>query len=450
MKTHRPFNCTVCVFLLFVSCATAPPFIYQQDQAERAVLAPYPPVVVAVLTDPHLHSPELGITGKAFWNEVLEGKKLLQLSDEILVTALDQICADPDIKLVFICGDLTKDGEQANHHRVKTLLEQVEAKGKKVYVVPGNHDVLNPGARRYSDTGSVAVPSVSPAGFAALYENFGYGEAIARDPASLSYVAEPLPGLWLFALDACTYDENKDRTYESTYGKFKEETLEWIEANLIEANHQGKTVMGMMHHGILEHFASQKKYFPEYVVEDNDRIASLLAHYGMRFVFTGHFHAQDISKRSFADGSFLFDVETSSLVTYPCAYRVISIQPDGMIDFTAITLTSLPSTPDFATVALDSLRLGVSAFLERKLAGFDFSPVESQKLIPQLIAGLVAHTRGDEVPPPVLIDTQGLSLGARLVVMAAGDLVEGAWHDGPPPDNNLKIDSEKGAFFPKE
>jgi len=74
--------------------------------------------------------------------------------------------------------------------------------------VPGNHDIQNAGAASYSGDATTPVPSIAPADFSTIYQDFGLGDAISRDPDSLSYVAELVPGLWLLALDSCIYGPN--------------------------------------------------------------------------------------------------------------------------------------------------------------------------------------------------------------------------------------------------
>ena len=53
---------------------------------------------------------------------------------------------------------------------------------------------------------------------------------------------------------------------------------------------------------------SQKKYFEEYVVNDYKKVSRLLAKWGIQTVFTGHYHANDITSQQWNDGSFLLIV----------------------------------------------------------------------------------------------------------------------------------------------
>jgi 3',5'-cyclic AMP phosphodiesterase CpdA len=443
VKPGLRFAVTAALILSIIDCATGPATV-----VPSTTLPAFPPTRFAIFSDPHLHTTALGMTGREFWDNVNRGKKLLHVSEEILSVVVNAIVDDPDIGFIVIPGDLTKDGERDNHLRMRFWLEKLEAAGKKVYVIPGNHDILDFNARRYTAQGAEPVPSVTADEFAEIYRAFGYDEAVSRDPHSLSYVAEPVPGLWLFALDSCRYEKNSPQHPSFTGGRLKEETLVWAEELLARAREEGKAVMGCMHHGILEHFPAQKKYFSEYVVDDYQSVSRRLASAGLRFMYTGHFHAQDIVLRRFPGEAFLFDIETSSLVTWPCAWRVLEFTAENTLSIETRPVTSLPSLPDFATYARTELTRGVEEYLKSYLQRYHVADSDLALLAPQLVRGLLAHTAGDEQPPAVLVDPAGFSLGLRLFVLAADDLVQGVWHDPPPVDNNLVIDCATGVCRP--
>jgi len=128
-------------------------------------------------------------------------RKLLEISDPIFRKVLSELISEkPDILL--IPGDLTKDGELIGHEVVKDLLEDLENKGIKVFVVPGNNDILNSDAFSFSTEPPVPVDNITPEQFAEIYGNFGYYEALYRDENTLSYICEPYEGLWILGIDA--------------------------------------------------------------------------------------------------------------------------------------------------------------------------------------------------------------------------------------------------------
>lgn len=118
-------------------------------------------------------------------------RKLLAESKAILESAMEAI-KKSDVDLVLFSGDLTKDGEYISHKQFTEYLKQLEKAGKQVFVINGNHDINNPHAVKFEGDKTTPVQQVTPSRFKSLYKDFGYGEAIAKDRYSLSYVVEPV------------------------------------------------------------------------------------------------------------------------------------------------------------------------------------------------------------------------------------------------------------------
>ena len=181
---------------------------YRFNQMTAQNMISYPDARFAVISDLHYYDNSLGITGSAFEACLNSDRKLLTDSADLLNLAIGNILKS-GVKFVLIPGDLTKDGELLCHRQVAAVLSKLTQQGIKVYVIPGNHDINNPGAFRYEDDRSIPVPNITAEQFADIYDKYGYGSAIYRDSSSLSYVAEPVNNLWLVALDTCRYEENK-------------------------------------------------------------------------------------------------------------------------------------------------------------------------------------------------------------------------------------------------
>lgn len=280
----------------------------------------------AVLSDTHYYYPQLGTTGEAFQAHLASDRKMLIESEAILISALEALKRS-DAQFVLICGDLTKDGEYICHQRFADYMSELTSIGKKVYVINGNHDIYNPYAYSYSGSTQTRVQNTSPSDFKSIYRPYGYGQAIAVDPNSLSYVVEPVEGLRIIAMDSCIYDSNN--TVPSTEGVFIADRLYWVKKQLKDAASKGKTVLGMMHHGIVPHFSLKPAYFSEYLLTNYDQAAKELSSLGMKAVFTGHFHAQNIAEKVISvNNNYLIDIETGSLVTYPVPYRMIEMTSD--------------------------------------------------------------------------------------------------------------------------
>jgi 3',5'-cyclic AMP phosphodiesterase CpdA len=445
------------IILLLASCAGSP-FRWSPAPETAALLAgprpAYPEARFAVISDPHLYDAAvLGAEGKAFEEVIAEDRKMVVESREITGEALHMVKAS-GVQFLLVAGDLTWNGERVNHESIAALLADTERSGVRVYVIPGNHDVLNPDASGFGPEGRKAVPSVTPAEFAEIYRDFGYGEAVRRDPTSLSYVAEPVPGLWLLAIDSCRYAENTPKKGPVTDGRLDQQRLAWIETALADALRLGKAVIALMHHGIVEHFPKQEKSWGEYLVDDYQEVGRMLAAYGVRVVFTGHFHSQDVALSRFPDGSCLFDVMTGALATAPNV-RFVTVNAEGSMAIRSEPVASLPSLasagvdfPAYARRFIHDHVAGIAVATMRKL----HVPVrDTEVLAPEIADAFIANYWGDEhFTGTERLTKKGLSLMGRIVVANQKNKVEPLWDDLEPADNNLVIDLATGSWRPGE
>ncbi len=442
----------ICFFLLstlsIFSCSTGQPFLYQTDTEIQTLLKTspvYPDTRFVVLSDLHFYDKTLGTSGSAFQTYLDADRKLLVLSDELLNTAVEKILQE-NARFVLIPGDLTKDGEKINHEGVIKILKKLESSGLSVYVVPGNHDINNGAAVQYQGDEKKPVPGINDKDFKTLYHEFGYEDAIAEDKDSLSYTIEPEKGLWFLGLDSCKWKENKPLTHPHTDGSFSASTLAWIESQLIQARKEKKAVMVFMHHGIMEHYPANKKFYGKYIVDNSETVAKLLAAYGVRLVFTGHFHAQDVTKKEFKDsGDFIFDIETGSLVTAPCPYRVVELKDGHTAAVKSVFIDSIPSMKEkFAEYAYDYVFKGTITMANAKLDKYRVSKEQQPLITSQVSKAYCAHLYGDEKKPEVTINKEGFGMWLTFIAWMQKDLVNGWWTDLPPKDNDLTIDLATG------
>jgi hypothetical protein len=424
--------------VLFPSLFTMAVIALSGTATLKAQFPEYPQIKIAVFSDPHFYDPSLGMEGKAFRDYIADDRKLLKDSKEIMETAISEI-EKSDAGLVFVTGDLTKDGEKFNHLKMAEYLHRLESSGKKVFVVPGNHDIKNPDAYKYFTDKAERVPNITADEFTEIYSDFGFAEAIKKDPGSLSYVCEPLPGLWILGLDACRYRENPETGHPVTSGKFSKESIKWIGSVLAEAKSSNKAVITLIHHGVVEHYKKQHKFYGEYLVDDYKEIAEMLAENGARVAFTGHFHAQDMSIRRFKDGAFILDVETGSMVTYPCPYRIVTINSNQDLDISSHFIQSIPSHPDFQKYAREFVHSGLAGIAANTLIGMGVDSAESWSLSGQVADAFLAHYRGDEVSPAIPLNLKGISFKGRFLISFKKGLVKTLFIDLEPADNEYSI-----------
>lgn len=329
------------------------------------------PLKIGVISDLHYMAPSLLIQDGAAFEKVLHtDRKLLRESPAILKATVENLLND-SVNVVLVTGDLTKDGELISHKEVAEMLRPLLEKGVKVLVIPGNHDINNPFARNFNGSVLKSVATVSAEDFRTIYHQYGFENAISTDSSSLSYVSEPVEGLRVLCIDDCEYYKNTFMSKGSksntciTEGYIQPTTIQWILQQIADAKVQGKQIIGMMHHNVVEHFDYEGS-IPGYMTVNNKSIEKQLMAAGMSVIFTGHFHASDIARADDRKGNFLYDVETGSIVTYPCPYRLIGLSGDSMkietkyIEHPNITL---PAGMDFQTYARKELTKRLSAMM---------------------------------------------------------------------------------------
>ncbi|MBQ9913004.1 MAG: metallophosphoesterase [Clostridia bacterium] len=259
-----------------------------------------------------------------------------------------------DSDILLIPGDLVDRGTDAEHQEFSEKLAELEAKGKTVYVVPGNHDYYG---------------GISPEQFASYYNAFGYDEAVAKDENSASYVAELGDGYRLLAVDSCLPGDG--------ISGIDEERKAWIEEQAQQAQQDGKKLISMMHHNMLNHFIFGDILHPGGFVNSEIGLPELYAQYNVKYTLTGHTHAHDIKAYTGANGVTIYDILTSSLNLYPLPYRTIVLGDEAVIRTEIIETVDMTSkqgiisdncyalaTEDFQAYALECARYGLDVTID--------------------------------------------------------------------------------------
>lgn len=315
-----------------------------------------------LITDLHYLAPGLMNNGGTnLQKEIDNDNKMFDKASDVLQAVINKALTNKPAGLL-IAGDLTKNGEKYSHNDIATKLQTLVDAGIKVWVIPGNHDVNNTDAKTFAGGLVRTVSSPTSTEFATIYANMGYNDAIARDPASLSYVCEPLPGLRLIAVDdnLCKA-RDKDKTIDAN--GIPTATLNWILLKADEARKEGKQVMVMMHHQLVNHIDDQQALLGDALVADADNVRASFLEHGIHLVLTGHIHISNSTTwytENKADK--LVEVTTGSTVAYPCHVRNIGMNEErNAISFTTDRITKTPEDANFATTALSRAKDGTRA-----------------------------------------------------------------------------------------
>lgn len=393
------------------------------------------PLKIGVITDTHYLSEKLMDDGNAVRNYSSSSSR--NVKDVPFV--LDKVLADylnSDIQILLVSGDITKDGEKQSHIDFLEKLKPLQAKGVKVYVIPGNHDINVPHSIQFKGDGQSSVDNITPRDFEILYADCGYNNAISRDTASLSYVVSLNEDTWLLAIDAARYKEYTSSSI--TAGKILPATEKWIVEVLDDARKKNIQVVGMMHWGLTEHIVYQSMFFKEYLVDDWQRLANLFADKGMKAVFTGHFHSNDISLFTSDEGNKIYDIATGALCSYPFAYRFIELSKDGM-KVEAKNITGIPQNPNLAEEGKQSLQLLAEKQAVQKLKrlGYDLPQNVIERMASVLGQIFIIHVYGDEK----MTDSLKKSLSNLSILMDEDMPIDYSEMelDFPPADNNVEL-----------
>jgi 3',5'-cyclic AMP phosphodiesterase CpdA len=276
----------------------------------------------AILSDPHIALPH------TIWQHPSRFH-LVEVSIPALEIVLQEL--EPlDLDFLLIPGDLTQHGEPENHAWLADRLTQLPY---PAYVIPGNHDVIEqlPTER-----------SIGLADFPVYYTKFGY-----TDPGIPYYHQEILPGVHLIGLNSNGFDADGKQLYT---GCLDEAQFLWLKQTLMPLRDQ--LVLVMVHHNVIEHLPDQSRnpMGRRYMLERSTSLLRLLQESGVRLVFTGHLHIQDI-----AQYQSVYEITTGSLVSYPHPYRVLrfkqDIQGNQQLQIESHRVVAVPEQPDLQALS---------------------------------------------------------------------------------------------------
>ncbi|RCJ34008.1 metallophosphoesterase [Nostoc punctiforme NIES-2108] len=269
----------------------------------------------AVVSDLHLALPH------TIWDHPSRFH-LVEVSISAFKSVLEHL-TQLNLDFLLLPGDLTQHGEPENHAWLQQCLAQLPF---PVYVVPGNHDV----PVLLADQQSIAF-----ADFPYYYTKFGYD-----DPQQMYYIRQLLPGVKLIGLNSNSFNEQGEQV-----GCLDTKQLRWLEEVLAASGDE--LVLVMVHHNVVEHLPNQSNHplANRYMLSNSAELLHLLRRYGVKLVFTGHLHVQDIA---YSDG--VYDITTGSLVSYPHPYRVLEFHRDNQgkesLQILSHRVESVPEFPD--------------------------------------------------------------------------------------------------------
>ncbi len=241
-------------------------------------------------------------------------------------------------RYVLMPGDFTEAGKPEEVAGITALLREFEqTTGKEIYVITGNHDLFNSSIAQFKED----------------YAEFGYNEAVAVDANSASYAVDLSDEYRLIAIDSCVPGEGRHGIDETR--------LQWIAEQGEKAKADGKKLIGMHHHNLLEHVVFSNIIQPNgVVIAKVANAADVYAKAGIKYIFTGHTHDHDIASYKAADGTVIYDAVTGSLNAFGCLYRVVSFGKDVRFETRGVKKVDTSLFPEGITE--NALALAASNF----------------------------------------------------------------------------------------
>jgi len=202
--------------------------------------------------------------------------------------------------------------------------------------------------------------SFEKASEAAKLSNRVYEVAPGYEVPDVSYVVEPVDGLWLMAIDGNVYIPKKNATADAKDSKNyseastgynnvlsnKKHLIKWVEEISAQAKKQGKTLIAFSHFPMIDFNDDASAEIKELLGPNKwqlnrvpvEEVAQTFADAGLKIHFGGHMHINDTGIRTTAKGNTLVNIQTPSLAAYIPAYKLLTIEKDNLVDIQTITI----------------------------------------------------------------------------------------------------------------
>lgn len=279
------------------------------------------PVSFYLVTDTHYLNNILEPGGAAFEKNMTTEQFFVKESGDIIKSVFDKIIEDKQTEIVILPGDLVKNGEKESHNGFIKALNRLKDNGKKIYVITAGHD-YNDNAYVLKGEGRAPVEGTDYNELCEMYRDFGYGDAIAFDEPTHSYMAEIADGVRMLAIHCDSKNQPK--------GTMDDRLMDWVKQQLDKGKEDNCSVFAMCHYPVIPS-VPVFDLVGDAKIKDWRKVASFLADNGVELILTGHMHIQSINEFYSEKGNRLIDVCTSALVGSPAKYRKITIDESSVL-----------------------------------------------------------------------------------------------------------------------
>ena len=307
------------------------------------------PINFYLVTDTHFFEASLGTEGKAFDEYMQKEQYFMKESGAIIRSVFDRIAEDKQTDIVIIPGDLTKNGEKESHKSFLKELYRLKESGKKIFVITAGHD-YNDFSYAYKNDERIEVEGTPFEELVDMYHDFGYGEAIAFDSKTHSYIAQIADGVRMLAIQCDSFDNPK--------GAMDDRLMDWAKVQLDKAKAENCSVFAICHYPIIPS-VPVFDLVGDAKIKQWRKVASFLADNGVELALTGHMHIQSINEYYSKNGNRLIDVCTSCLVGSPAKYRKITMDENSVLKVESL---------DVEDCGCDTCGLTTQAYFDRQFS----------------------------------------------------------------------------------
>lgn len=181
----------------------------------------------------------------------------------------------------------------------------------------------------------------------------------------VSYLVEPVKGLWLLSIDANVFvpndkfDPNNPSAPAGYTGAgsagwnkmvtHKKTTMKWIASVVERAKKENKKLIAFSHYPTIEFYANQtdniKKTFGDKTFQ-TERVPTTeataqVAATGLPLHIGGHMHLNSTNDYKDANGNYLVNVQSPSLAVYGAAYKIVKFDSDDKVKVQTVSLDNV-------------------------------------------------------------------------------------------------------------
>lgn len=186
-----------------------------------------------------------------------------------------------------------------------------------------------------------------------------------------SYLVEPVPDLWLLAVDANVYLPDLQQP-EGTQGhqaflgsgnagynamlSHKSHVIKWMQQVAERAAAEGKTLITFSHYPMTDYYQGQADAMAQLFGPTRMQLnrspanstANKLATTGVAIHIGGHMHLNNTGTVYLDDGRYLINIQAPSIAAYVPAYKLLTLHPQ-QIEAETIVLTEVPRFTELFT-----------------------------------------------------------------------------------------------------